>query len=148
MSPESTSPSGVSLLQQPRVLQLIEQGARLGKISYTSINELLGDLSVAEDEVEELLEALEARGIEVVETEEDVHEAPAVSSPSVASPRPRRSSKHGDLDDVLSSLENLEQFAGGKTSDLADAVTAQDDIPEGEVDDDIVVEDALRQYMN
>ena len=136
------------VLDNARVRQLVEAAARVGKISYQTINDLLGDLSIAEDDVEELLEVLEARGIEVVESEDDSAE-PEVepSAPKSRTPRPR-ASKHGDLDDVLSSLENLEQFAGGRPPSIAGAVSEEDDIREDEVDADIAVEDALRQYMN
>jgi RNA polymerase primary sigma factor len=152
-----------SLLEQPRVRELVETGARAGKISYQSINDLLGDLNVAEDEIEVLLEALEARGIKIVEDETPEEKKPAesqnrdgdetaiieltVEAPSTL--EPRRPSKHGDLDDVLDSLENLEEFLGARPPRIEGAISAEDDVPEsGAEETELAVEDALRQFMN
>jgi RNA polymerase primary sigma factor len=128
-----------------RVRELIEQGARTGKISYHAINDLLGDATVAEDDIESLYDALEARGIEVVE-DDAVEEAGVPVEISVLPER--KSTRHGDLDDVLSSLENLEQFLGARPTQLADTVREEDDVREDGGDNDAAVEDAMRQYMN
>jgi RNA polymerase primary sigma factor len=147
-------PSESSILNELRVRALLERGAREGRLTYSEINDLLGDLNIAEDEVEELFEALEVRDIEIVEDEA------ATSSPAVevavlnvraekpSTPSAPRASKHSDLDDVISSLENLEQFLGARPTDLADAVSEEDDVRPEEQADDTAVEDALRQYMN
>jgi RNA polymerase primary sigma factor len=138
------------LLDEPRVRALLERGAREGRLSYNEINDLLGDLNVAEDEVEELFEALEARDIVVAEDEPPAIEVAVMKvrpdEPSTQRTAPK--SKHSDLDDVLSSLENLEQFLGARPPELADAVREEDDVREGEKADDVAVEDALRQFMN
>jgi RNA polymerase primary sigma factor len=139
-----------SLLDEPRVRGLIEQGARDGRLSYNEINDLLGDLNIAEDEVEELFEALEARGIAVVEDEPPRVEVAVMKvrpqEPSTS--RATQKSKHSDLDDVLSSLENLEQFLGARPAEFSEAVREEDDVRQDEKADDVAVEDALRQYMN
>ena len=44
---------------------IVEQGARLGRISYGRINEMLGETVLDEDQTEALFEALEARGVQV-----------------------------------------------------------------------------------
>lgn len=155
-----------TLLNQPRVRQLIEHGVHEGKISYRVLNDLLGDLDIAEDEVEEIFEILEARGIEIVE---EAIQSPEIQSVETAAPKsgaeseiaaieltveapstpaPRRASKHHDLDEVLSSLENLESFLGSRPTQFQDAVQEDDDVREDEKQDEIAVEDALRQYMN
>jgi hypothetical protein len=93
-------------LQQPRVRDLLEQGAREGRVSYGLINDLLGDLQIDEVDAEELFEALENRGIEIVEDE-----APPAAPASTPAPRtpatPRASTRHRDLDDVLASIEGI-----------------------------------------
>src|SRR4028119_1140282 len=56
-----------SLLTEPRVMRLLEQGERDGAVSYDLINRLLGDLQIDEVEAEALFDALESRGIEVTD---------------------------------------------------------------------------------
>ncbi len=55
------------LLEQPRVLELIERGAQAGRLSYEEINDLLGDLSLDDADAEELFEALDERAVAVVD---------------------------------------------------------------------------------
>jgi RNA polymerase primary sigma factor len=143
-----------SLLSQPRVHDLLEQGAREGRVSYGLINDVLGDLQIDEVDAEELFEALENRGIEIVEDEVPTRAstAPATSGAS-ATATPRPSTRHRDLDEVLASIESV---IGTPASSLATsgAMIAGESGAEPttveDLDDDesgAAVEDALTQYM-
>jgi RNA polymerase primary sigma factor len=143
-----------SLLSQPRVRQLLEQGAREGRVSYGLINDVLGDLQIDELDAEELFEALENRGIEIVEDESLMpKQSTSAATGTATAPTPRASSRHRDLDDVLASIEGV---IGGSSSSLA-ASTAliasepgAEPAPVEELEDDesgAAVEDALTQYM-
>lgn len=56
------------LLSLPPVFaQVIEQGARAGRISYGRINDLLGETQPDAEQAEALFEALENRGVQVVD---------------------------------------------------------------------------------
>ncbi|MBV9467925.1 MAG: hypothetical protein JOZ57_01615, partial [Abitibacteriaceae bacterium] len=153
MESTDTTPT---IIENPRVQQLIEQGAQSGEVSYHLINELLGDLQVDEDEVEVLLEALERRGIAIVDEQPEPEAKPgngeasgngrssAAKSPSAtnttssnAAPAARR---HSDLDEALASLEEL--LAASELPFDAEAEEEEDAEPGR------VVEDAFRQYMN
>src|SRR4028118_1430486 len=93
-----------SLLNQQRVRDLLEQGAREGRVTYGLINDVLGDLQIDEVDAEELFEALENRGIEIVEDEAPVRAQTTSSSSGASAPAtPRPVSRHRDLDEVLAS---------------------------------------------
>ncbi|HEX8834043.1 MAG TPA: sigma-70 family RNA polymerase sigma factor [Abditibacteriaceae bacterium] len=120
-----------SLLREPRVQQLLKEGAHRGEVSYHQINELLGDLQIDELAAEELFEALEHRAINVVEelAPEDADgivmpKAKPTPKPKIAPSRPTSNSvspgaaasapkkksdddELGDLDEVLASLEEF-----------------------------------------
>lgn len=143
-----------SLLSQPRVRELLEQGAREGHVSYGLINDVLGDLQIDELDAEEIFEALENRGIEITEDETPTpKQSVSTATRAASTPAPRPSSRHRDLDDVLASIEGV---IGGSSSSLAasSAIIASEPgaepAPVEELDDDesgAAVEDALTQYM-
>lgn len=143
-----------TLLEQPRVQQLIEQGARDGQVSYGLINELLGDLSVDEDAIESLLEAIERRGIAVVDEQRaapvptnaanssvagTAHETTGVAPTNTHAKPTARRGRHTDLDEALASLE--EMLAA---SELPLAADIED---EADAEAGNVVEDAFKQYV-
>ena len=149
-------PSGQALSDHPRVQQLIAQGAKSGQISYGLINDLLGDLQVDESEVEVLLEALEKRGIAIVDdppeaaTDAELDEDDPVGPPIVqgatrreagaAAAAPGRRSRHPDLDEALASLEEL--LAATEAPAKSDGQDdAEEEVAPG-------VEDAYKQYLN
>jgi RNA polymerase primary sigma factor len=143
-----------SLLSQPRVHDLLEQGAREGRVSYGLINDVLGDLQIDEVDAEELFEALENRGIEIVEDEAPSRASTTSATPGAsATATPRPSTRHRDLDEVLASIEGV---IGPPASSLATsgAMIAGESGAEPttveDLDDDVsgaAVEDALTQYM-
>ena len=129
------------LLQQPAVAQLIERGARDGEVSFTQINDLLVDLELDETDIEDILSALEARAIPVVE------EAPAQAK-TTKKPKAKPSGAHSDLDDILADLESI-----GKDDDLvsvAEFIAQEDELYAGEDLDDAQkpVDDALKVYLD
>jgi RNA polymerase primary sigma factor len=153
-----------SLLEQPRVHELIERGARAGRLSYEEINDLLGDLSLDDIAAEELFEALEERAIAVVD-----EPRPAMPKSKAIKParRPKAEAKNAgetapnakasanaeansDLDDVLASLESLEGIMATRLDNweevLAEGAPAA--TLEDEDFDSQPVEDAYRQYMH
>jgi hypothetical protein len=103
-----------SLLSHPRVHDLLEQGAREGRVTYGLINDVLGDLQIDEVDAEELFEALENRGIEIVEDDAPVRAPSTSAGYRCRAPTPRLN-RHRDLDEVLASIEGvlrLFDFAG------------------------------------
>lgn len=69
MTAFSTSTENLASPQTALLAPIVEQGARLGRISYNRINEMLGETQLDEDETESLFEALENRGVQVVDDE-------------------------------------------------------------------------------
>ena len=150
-----------SLLDHPGVVKLLGEGARDGRVSVLRINELLGDLQIDVLDAEELFEALEDRAIAVDETKIADARPPKTKSNVQAeneqaqneqaqtekkpTPRKKKASAHGDLDEVLESLEELMNSPLG-------AMMAQD---EAEVSDDLAevdsigadIEDSFQQYL-
>lgn len=133
-------------MSQPRVQQLLAEGARQGLLSYRALNDLLGDLQLDEDDAETLLETLESRGIEVIEDAPDEPPAPKAA-------KPRRKAKvaaipgaldgNDDLDEALASLQELlSQIEIPAESDGKRAASDAVEDLEG-----AVVEDALKQYL-
>ncbi len=89
------------------VRELLEAGARAGKLSYAHINRVLGDAQIDAEDAEAIFEVLENRGIQVVD---EVEPKPATKpQTSVAQtpkkPKPLRADR--ELDDVLSHIENF-----------------------------------------
>jgi RNA polymerase primary sigma factor len=158
-----------SLLTEPRVMRLLEQGERDGAVSYDLINRLLGDLQIDEVEAEALFDALESRGVEVTDEPTTPDSTAASGAEKVriapqadpAKPTTRRS-RHRDLDDVLASLEELMialpgaaiaedasptgESAGQSDVGSAAAVSAAEDIEDSLADAPMA--DALTHYMN
>ena len=117
----------------PKVRAIIDAGAQSGELTYDALNDLLGEMSLDEMETEELLELLEDRGIQVVDT---VLESSAKASTALPE-KERMSGEHDDLDDVLAALRGLEEAAGVEMIEDAG----------GEIEED-ATEDAFRQYLN
>ncbi|HVF09964.1 MAG TPA: RNA polymerase sigma factor region1.1 domain-containing protein, partial [Abditibacteriaceae bacterium] len=126
-------------MQQPRVQRLVAEGAQSGQLSYHLINEVLGDLQIEPEDAEALLEALENRGIKIVDDPAvaaatgparvsvvarpvEGSTAPVESTPVAKSPAPR--SRHSDLDAVLASLESLSRDPALDLRALADSESA------------------------
>ncbi|MDQ3815291.1 MAG: sigma-70 family RNA polymerase sigma factor [Armatimonadota bacterium] len=143
-----------NLFMEPRVQQLITQGARSGQLSYDHINDVLGDLHLDEAAVEALLEALENRGIAIVD-EPDVAVSGSVSAKVKSQTAPAapdlpttipsaRQSRHSDLDDILASLNTLLSAAP------ADSATAQVVAQDAQEDEEPgpAVEDAFKQWAH
>jgi RNA polymerase primary sigma factor len=143
-SDQAVSKSDARLLHHPRVLALLEQGAREGVVSYGQINELLGDLQIDELAAELLFEALENRGIEIGEDEASENAAPA-SGNGVKAPQSPRPSQHRDLDDVLASIEGMFGSPAETVATESGETPVVDDVDE---ESGAAVEDALTQYMN
>ena len=137
------------LLSDARVHELFVQGAREGQLTYSAINDLLSDLQLDEDALEILFGALEARDIAIVE-----EKSPAAK----AAKKTSRPARHEDLDDVLSSLQDLESLLVSSglpahESGNRDESRAEDKIEKTEDGEDIVsdeegIEDAFKQYLN
>jgi RNA polymerase primary sigma factor len=158
-----------SLLDQPRIQALIEEGAQRGHVSYNRINTILSSLpaevSYDEADVEHLLEALERRSIPLVDDDDDdelllgdepVAPVQAQTTPQAADVAPSpattkttnnkagtadKKTRHADLDDALASLENMLSVTG-----IAAPGDGKDDFEEEDFSSSL--EDAYHQYMN
>ncbi len=141
------------------MLDLIERGARAGRLSYEEINELLGDLALDELAAEELFEALDERAIAVVD-EPRPATTPKVKAPK-ATARPKKIAKvadksadkddaNSDLDDVLASINSLEEIMATRLENWEEILAAGAAPPSTLDDEDFdsrPVEDAYKQYM-
>lgn len=159
--------SSKPLLEQPRIHELIERGARAGRLSYQEINELLGDLSLDELAAEELFEALDERAIAVVDEPapsppKAVDTAAKAITKSVAKPpskakgekAPNAAKTDGanrDLDDVLASLDSLEEIMATRLENweeiLSEGARPATSLEEEDFDSR-PIEDAYKQYMH
>ena len=114
-----------------RLLELIERGARAGKLSYDDINDALGGLDFDEEAAEALFEVLEQRSIVIVDeprvVSQSAKQAASIAKTSSATLKPKapRSTEHGDLDDVLASLESLEDVMSSKVEAWQEALAAE-----------------------
>ena len=148
------------ILEEARVLDLIERGARAGRLSYEEINELLGDLSLDETGAEELFEALDERAIPIFD-EPRISVAPKTKAPR--KPKPKEAAKpkadksdgvrdgaNSDLDDVLASIDSLEEIMATRLENW-EQILAEGAAPPSTLDeedfDSRPVEDAYKQYM-
>ena len=136
--------TSTDLLSQPAIRELIAQGASLGQVTFSQINDLLVDLELDEADVETILDALENRAIPVVD---EPSAAPKQDKPK-APKAPKPGAAHSDLDAILSDLENL-----GGDDDLfsvAEFIAQEEEIYTGEDLDDgqSPVDDALKIYLN
>jgi RNA polymerase primary sigma factor len=131
------------LLEHPRVHELFVEGANAGQVTYQELNNLLTELQsdatlqIDEDALEILFDALEARDIPIVEAE-------------VTKPAKKKTPKkqHQDLDDVLSSLKDLESHLISTGLDATAEEQEGKSLEYDDEDSDVGVEDALKQYLN
>lgn len=142
----------MELLEQPQVRSLLEEGARTGRVSIERINALLGDLDIDALDAEDLFVALEDRAIRV----EQGKIAPTTATGAAAAagtirqpkkPKRRKGSAHGDLDEVLDSLEDLMNSPLGEMLAQDEAVTEAAD-SETEIEFGATVEDSYTQYLH
>jgi RNA polymerase primary sigma factor len=159
--------SSIPLLEQPRVHELIERGARAGRLSYQEINELLGDLSLDDLDAEELFEALDERAIAVVDevapsSPKNANQAAKANTKPVSgtsakaksekTPKTAKSTDaNSDLDDVLASLDSLEEIMATRLENWQ-KILSEGAAPVATLDDEDFesrpVEDAYKQYMH
>ena len=99
---ENEAPKPVDSPEQTAVRELLETGARLGKLSYDHINQVLGDAQIDAEDAEAIFEILENRGIQVVE-ETEISQKSAPKKPKT--PKPKRAD--AELDDVLAKIETF-----------------------------------------
>jgi RNA polymerase primary sigma factor len=152
-----------------RLRELIERGARSGQLIYDEINDVIGDLVMDEEAAEALFELLEERAIAVVdaprvELPKTPKSAPKASSGAMqkepkkaevsaqlpvppASPKVSQAASHGDLDDVLASLDSLEEFMATDVATWEKMMASGEALEEDE-DETGPVEDAYKQYMH
>ena len=145
------------LLDHPRVHDLFVEGAETGHVSFQSLNDLLTELQtdsalqVDEDALEILFDALDARDIQVVETQTPKKakaDKPRGTGSTQAGSTP--SGKNADLDDVLSSLQDLEShlISTGLPLTPEERSGRQLELEDEEAQTDAGVDDALKQYLN
>jgi RNA polymerase primary sigma factor len=137
----------MELLQQPPVRALLEEGARDGHVSIERINALLGDLDIDALDAEELFIALEDRAIAIDQTKIAPQKG-AMLPKTAKPPRKRKPTAHGDLDEVLESLEDLMNSPLGEMLAQDEAVTSEVDVETGEVEFGATVEDSFSQYLH
>lgn len=162
---EQASTQAADGTQSSAVHELLEAGARAGKLSYAHINRVLGDAQIDDEDVEAIFEVLESRGIQVVDEAELAPKAEVVAPPKTPKPPKVRSDR--ELDDVLSKIETFFAPAESSTrledeSGLDDTQLAQDESAFGGMelsgtaaailDDDAdesgsAVSDAFTQYL-
>lgn len=142
----------MELLEQPQVRKLLEEGARDGRVSIERVNALLGDLDIDALDAEDLYNALEDRAIVVEQGKIAPKTAAGAPAPAgagkPAKPRRRKNSAHGDLDDVLDSLEDLMNSPLGAMLAQDEAVTEAAESETGEVEFGATVEDSFTQYLH
>jgi RNA polymerase primary sigma factor len=187
----------MELLEEPKVKQLLAEGARDGHVAIDRINDLLGDLDIDEFDAESLFEALENRAIEIVDDAEarkaearenavrngDLSSLIAAPSqeragdqasgtpnqgnvaqgiPTKGIPKPvtppqaaksaksKKAGEHSDLDEVLSSLDDLLNSPLGELMARDDARTEGTQVEEEETGTDLgaPVEDSYAQYLH
>src|SRR5688572_3701946 len=105
----------MELLEQPQMRALLEEGAREGSVSIERINALLGDLDIDALDADELFGALEDRAISVKQAK--IRPTTAAGTPAQAqaqaartAPKRKKNSTDSDLDEVLESLQSLEEL--------------------------------------
>ncbi len=110
--------------QNNAVRELLEVGARAGKLSYEHINRVLGDAQIDDEDAEAIFETLENRGIQVVEESEI---APKVVAPTMAKAPKTAKPKSVDpeLDEVLSHIDSF--FAPPQIETNPESSTRYDD---------------------
>ena len=91
--------------QADAVHELLEAGARAGKLSYAHINRVLGDAQIDAEDAEAIFEVLESRGIQVVDEAELAPKAEAAAPPKT--PKQPKVRPDRELDDVLSKIETF-----------------------------------------
>ena len=152
----SNTDTKIEVSLPPEIKNLVENGARVGQLSYAQINDGLGDLFLDDEATEELFALLESRGIHIVEK---IEAAPEAKSPKT--PKPKRADK--ELDDVLSQIESFfeAQDVQTPTSSTRSLDEAENDefaeaelsgtaalILNDEADENgLVVQDAFTQYL-
>jgi RNA polymerase primary sigma factor len=146
MNPENSETTWDA--ENSRLREIVAAAVLAGELTYDSLNDLLGELQVSENDVEFLLDALERRGIAIVDAPaagaiaQSTPAMPAASKMTSVAPLPKSSGAHEDLDEVLAALRKLETTAGAETTD---AEMEEADAGGG---DENAMEDAFRQYMN
>ena len=138
------------------IKNLVESGARAGSLSYSQINDGLGDLFLDDEATEELFALLESRGIHIVEKIEAVEEKSSPKTPKI-----KRADK--ELDDVLAQIENFfeaQEVQNTTSSTRSDGEIANQEFAEAELsgtaalilndeadENGLVVQDAFTQYL-
>lgn len=139
----------MDLLQQPQVQTLLQEGARDGHVSIERINALLGDLDINALDAEDLFSALEDRAINIDQTKiAPQRKDGAAATPAAKAPRRRKPTAHGDLDEVLESLEDLMNSPLGEMLAQDEAVANEADAETGEIEFGATVEDSFTQYLH
>ena len=110
---EQASTQAANATQADAVHELLEAGARAGKLSYAHINRVLGDAQIDAEDAEAIFEVLESRGIQVVDEAELAPKAD-VAAPSKTPKAPKDARPDRELDDVLSKIETF--FAPAESS--------------------------------
>ena len=111
--PEQATTQAADGTQATAVHELLEAGARAGKLSYAHINRVLGDAQIDAEDAEAIFEVLESRGIQVVEEAELAPKAEVVA-PNKTPKTPKNARPDRELDDVLSKIETF--FAPAESS--------------------------------
>ncbi len=120
---EQASTQAANATQADVVHELLEAGARAGKLSYAHINRVLGDAQIDDEDVEAIFEVLESRGIQVVDEAELAPKAGVAAAPKTPKPPKVRSDR--ELDDVLSKIETF--FAPAESSTRLEDESGLDD---------------------
>ena len=118
----------------------LDELQEIGHVSLTELNQLLQDSAASDEDIDDLYDELEKRG--VVITPDAPQTAPAVPAPRASAQK--KSAKADDLDEVLESLADLEtlmqrwdQVAEPESADITADETEQSPI-----------EDGLGQFLN
>ena len=141
------------ILNDARTRELIEEGAHEGHLSYGQINDALTEVPLDVESIEALLEAIDERGIAIIADEpqhnggQTAPPAGGAGAPTQGAAKPKKKSRYSDLDDALSSLDDLltkMKLPGeeGANPNVNDALFNDD---EGE---EAGIQDAFKQYLN
>jgi len=116
----------------------LDELQEIGHVSLDQLNQLLQDSAASDDDIEELYDELERRGVAITE-EQSVGVAASVSPPKNKKPR-----NADDLDEVLESLADLETLM-----QRWDQVTETETLESSEDEEEqSPIEDGLGQFLN
>jgi len=115
----------------------LDELQEIGHVSLDQLNQLLADSNASDDDIEDLYDELEKRGVVIMA-------APPTDTPVASAPKAKnKPSSADDLDDVLESLADLETLM-----QRWDQVTESESLSIVDEEEQSPIEDGLGQFLN